>query len=109
MQKIEGYGIQGNLLRWFRNYLQNRKQAVQVGDALSDFNNENAGVPQGLVLGSLLFLVYINEIADNLLSIFRLFADTSLAYSSGNLRETGHALNRDLTTLYAYTPSAIKH
>ena len=73
-------GIQGNLLCWLNSYLCNRQQQVLVGQSRSRLNNINSGVPQGSVLGPLMFLIYVNDITENLLSITRLFADdTSLS------------------------------
>jgi hypothetical protein len=76
------YGIKGNLLKWFENYLYCRHQKVVNRDSSSSYVSVSAGVPQGSVFGSLLFLVYINNIGDKLLSLSRLFADdTSLGYA----------------------------
>ena len=75
--KLRQNGIKGNLLAWISNYLSSRKQSVQINSASSSLLSVNAGVPQGSVLGPLLFLVYVNDIAANLLSLVRLFADDS--------------------------------
>ena len=84
--KIEQNGINGCLLNWTKCYLSNRQQAVIVGTATSKLMNVKAGVPQGSVLGPLLFLIYVNDISENLLSISHLFADdTSLACSSASV------------------------
>ena len=84
------------LLQWVR-YLSNRQQSVFVRTARSKTTSVNAGVPQGSVLGPLLFLVYVNEISDNLLSISRLFADdASLACTATQVADIDGILNHDL-------------
>ena len=67
--KLRQLGITGSLLHWFQDYLSFRKQSVIVKTARSRTRSINAGVPQGPVLSPLLFLVYVNDISDNLLSI----------------------------------------
>ena len=68
-----------------------------VNRTLSNAKGINAGVPQGLVLGPLLFQIYINDIADQLTGKVRLYADdTSLSYSSSNLAQIEIILNNDL-------------
>ena len=95
--KLRQNGIKGNLLAWISNYLSSRKQRVQINSSTSSLLSVNAGVPQGSVLGPLLFLVYVNDIADNLLSLVRLFADdSSLFFSAANLRDIEGIINQDL-------------
>jgi hypothetical protein len=72
-------------LIWFKYYLSGRRQFVFVNNELSDAGLVKAGVPEGSVLDPLLFLLYINDITDNLGNLARLFADdTSLSYSGKN-------------------------
>lgn len=95
--KLRQYGINGELLQWLNDYLYNRKQSVVVGSEISSILSLTAGVPQGSALGPLLFLIYVNDIAEHLLSVTRLFADdSSLAVSSNNMQYIETTLNQDL-------------
>jgi hypothetical protein len=95
--KLKQYGINNELLTWIENYLSNRKQSVFVGPECSEVLNISSGVPQGSALGPLLFLIYVNDIAENLLSVTRLFADdSSLSVSSNDLNYIESTLYSDL-------------
>ena len=77
--KLKSYGMDGNTLKWIENYLDDRVQRVVLDWFYSSIKPISAGVPQGSVLGPFLILLYINDIADNLINNIRLFADdTSL-------------------------------
>ena len=81
-------------------YISSRKQCVFINNSKSPLVNTNAEVPQGSVLGPLLFLLYVNDIADNLLSLTRLFADdTSLSYSSQSPYTIEDVINSDLESI----------
>ena len=62
LSKLSHYGIRGKSLKWFQNYLSNRKQYVTYNGVSSQVNNITHGVPQGSILGPLLFLLYINDL-----------------------------------------------
>ena len=98
IKKLNYYGIRGETLNWLQSYLSNRKQCVQIGNFKSDFKNIDCGVPQGSVLGPLLFLVYINDIAESSqLLDFHLFADdTSIFYKHKDMEQIEDILNTEL-------------
>ena len=84
LQKLECYGIQGYALQWFKQYLTNRTQCVRLGNCLSDINPISIGVPQGSVLGPILFLLYVNDLPQHIKNEqCNMFADDTIIYSSG--------------------------
>jgi len=81
--KLESYGITGRLLFWIKDFLSNRIQAVKIGKHISSFSDVLSGVPQGSVLGPILFLLYVNDMVDIFgvdLSV-KLYADDVKMYS----------------------------
>ena len=80
LSKLTSYGITGNTKNWIKSFLSNRKQRVSVNGALWDITDVTSGVPQGSVLGPVLFLLYINDIDGNIKSSIHLFADDSIIY-----------------------------
>lgn len=100
IHKLSLTGISGNLLEWFKDYLSDRHQRVVLSGSTSNLLNINAGVPQGSILGPLLFIVYINDIVLDIQSIIRLFADdTSLYLIVENPTTAAEILNSDLSKI----------
>ena len=98
--KLEQNGISGNLLKLFQNYLSNRKQRVVLNGSYSDYSNVESGVPQGSVLGPLLFLVYINDLERNIKSNVNFFADDTMLFSIVKDPEiSANDLNHDLDVI----------
>ena len=98
LDKLYNYGIRGVLLEWFKSYLSNRKQYVNFGKSNSEFKTIGCGVPQGSILGPLLFLVYMNDITNASKTLqYILFADdTSLFMSDVNLERLVTNFNIEL-------------
>ena len=95
--KLNRAGIHEKLVAWFSDYLCNRCQKVVLPGCRSNTTHLNAGVPQGSVLGPLLFLVYINDIVENIESGINLFADdTSLSLVVRNPSDAGMTLQDDI-------------
>ena len=98
LRKLENYGIRGIVLEWFTNYLTNRKQIVKYKFEKSERLTIKCGVPQGSVLGPLLFLIYMNDISrcSEILSVILFADDTNLFYSHKNIDTLNKTVNQEL-------------
>lgn len=101
LSKLQGYGIRGLAHNWVKSYLENRKQYVNINNTNSHFSTVTCGVPQGSVLGPLLFLLYINDlssVSSKLKCI--LFADDTTVFCSGdNLEQLLDTVEKELQLL----------
>ena len=81
LQKLDNLGIRGKIKRWIKSWLENRTQYVEINGKRSETRAVKSGVPQGSVLGPLLFIVYINDLDEMIKSLVRKFADDTKAAS----------------------------
>ena len=80
LSKLQAYGVSGQLLKWFGSFLRGRRQCVKINSVLSSWLQVTSGIPQGSVLGPLLFALYINELPSLVSSQLLMFADDIKLY-----------------------------
>ena len=102
--KLNSLGIRGEILTWLRFFLTERKQRVVINGTFSDWASVTSGVPQGTVLGPLLFLLYVNDL-DSVVkhSTIKLFADDVLLYAEVNTTKDCLALQDDLSAVVSWS------
>ena len=98
LQKREHYGIRGVANEWFSSYLKNRTQFVLIGNVSSTIKELLTGVPQGSVLGPLLFLLYINDLYNSVkyAKTYHFADDTSMLLSNTSIEILPKRINKDL-------------
>ena len=101
MYKLQHYGIRNSIHSWIRDFLSNRTQTVLLDGIKSDIAPVQSGVPQGSVLGPLLFLLFINDLPEYISSesTVRLFADDCVLYRNIKSEEDSYKLQQDLDKL----------
>ena len=100
LAKLDQIGVEGTFLDTISSYLAGRRQVVVVDGVKSDTLEVQAGVPQGSRLGPLLFIIYMNDIVNDIESDILIFADdTSLMATGTDPAETAEKLNRDLVKI----------
>ena len=102
LHKLSYYGITGKTREWIRGFLTGRSQCVVVDGEESEWCPVISGVPQGSVMGPVLFLIFINDITDGISSDIRLFADDSIIYRKITSLEDQKALHEDLVRVFEW-------
>ena len=106
LRKLKKYGIRGNVFNFFESYLTGRTQFVKLNDIHSSIVNVTFGVPQGSILGPLLFLIFINDLPQVSKFFIRLFADdTFLCAQNEDLWKLEKEVNTELIKVYKWLAS----
>ena len=97
--KLHGFGVNKSVMNWIDSFLSKRQQCVVVNGSKSTYEDVASGVPQGTVLGPILFLAHINDIADDVSSEVRLFADDCVCYREIKTTDDCEKMQKDIDTL----------
>ena len=81
LKKLHAYGIRGQVYEWIKEFLNKRQQRVTINGSKSYWRNVTSGIPQGSVLGPVLFLVFIHDFPDVIEVLLKLFADAAKVYN----------------------------
>ena len=103
LQKLESYGISGRLKRWIASFLQDRRQRVVVRGSYSPWTPVTSGVPQGSVLGPLLFIMYINDLPEAISCSAKIFADDTKIYCRVSQDSGCAEIQRDLEAVASWS------
>ena len=100
LAKIQAYGIRGTTLHWIDSFIGGRRQRVSLSGVQSSWLPVTSGVPLGTVLGPLLFLLYVNDIANDITSEIRLFTDDWILYRTIRTASDVSTLQADIDKLF---------
>ncbi len=99
--KLRAHGISGHVVNWIENWLSYRKQRVVINGEASMWSDVTSAVPQGSVLGPLLFIIFVNDIDDNIRSNMEKFADDCKLYLNVKTQANIDILQSDLTKSFS--------
>jgi hypothetical protein len=101
--KIKAHGIKGKILNWLTNFLENRTQSVTINNLSSNIKEVTSGIPQGSVLGPILFVLYINDISNGVDSFIKVFADDTKIFRAVNMQTDNLLMQADLDRLLEWS------
>ena len=102
LHKLRSVGITGIFLQWIHSFLADRVQRVKVNNSCSTWRDVTSGVPQGSVLGPVLFLIFINDLPEGIKTNCKLFADDSKIYGKAETVEDRNRIQEDIDTCYRW-------
>ena len=103
LAKIHAFGIRGNVLKWIEGFLSQRKQRVVIGSEFSDWQPVTSGIPQGSVLGPILFTIFINDMPDVVSSFKKLFADDTKIFRAIESLNDISGIQEDINKLFEWS------
>ena len=103
LNKLSSYGICGQVKMWIESFLSDRQQSVRIGSSFSSISPVTSGIPQGSVLGPVLFLIFINDLPEVVSSIVKLFADDTKIYNEIKSSQDCEQIQSDLNSLSDWT------
>ena len=103
LNKLHAYGIRGNIYLWIKNFLTDRSQRVTIGQETSGWKPVTSGIPQGSVLGPILFTIFINDMPDSINSLIKLFADDTKLFKAIESLDDVDIIQNDINELYAWS------
>ena len=103
LRKLKAYGIIGKVLEWIRDFLSGRRQRVVVNGKLSSWTDILSGIPQGSVLGPILFVIFINDLPDVVSSTAKIFADDTKLFWAIRIIEDHDVMQQDLDNLVEWS------
>ena len=101
--KLEGYGVKNPILGWIRNFLIGRSQRVVVNSVKPEWAPVTSGIPQGSVLGPVLFIIYVNDLPDIIHSSIQMFADDTKVSNKITCSSDCKELQRDIDLLVEWS------
>ena len=100
LNKLQANGIEGNILKWIESFLTDRKQRVKTNSSYSTYSSVKSGIPQGSILGPLLFIIFINDLPECVESLCKIFADDTKIYNTSSKNQI---LQKDLHALMKWS------